>query len=161
MKRKANRTMVIISVAALMLGLLAPLAGSKKVNAAGRVQNPNAVLQSMQITFNTLNNDKDDDTRLEVWINKAGEHEAAYLDIQGQKFDDGSVRVYDVLPKSNPMTRGEIPGSWVQLRIAPNGNDTWNFQFRVMLRFNDGSVYERQYGPSTLDQDARQGNYSL
>ena len=25
-----------------------------------------------------------------------------------------------------------------------------------MLRFSDGTVYERAYGPSTLDQDARQ-----
>ena len=123
--------------------------------------NPNALFQSMQTTFNTLNNDKDDDTRLEVWINKAGEREAAYLDIQGQKFDDNSIHIFDVPRKNNPMTRAEIPGSWVQLRIAPNGNDTWNFQFRVMLRFDDGSVYERQYGPSTLDQDARQGNYPL
>jgi hypothetical protein len=123
--------------------------------------NPNALFQSMQITFNTLNNDKDDDTRLEVWINKVGEQEAAYLDIQGRKFDDNSINIFDVPRKNHPMVRAEIPGSWVQLRIAPNGNDTWNFQFRVMLRFDDGSVYEKQFGPSTLDQDARQGNYAL
>jgi len=120
-----------------------------------------ATFQSMQTTFNTLNNDKDEDTRLEVWINKAGEREAAYLDIQNHKFDDGSINIFDVPKKNNPMTRAEIPGSWVQLRIAPNGNDTWNFQFRVMLRFDDGTIYEKAFGPSTLDQDARQGNYPL
>jgi len=148
---------------ALMLALVfatMPIVNNAKTNAAN-FQNPNARLQSMEITINTLNNDKDADTRLEVWINKAGEREAAYLDIQGQKFDDGSIHIFQVPPKTNPMTRGEIPGSWVQLRIAPNGHDTWNFQIRVMLRFNDGTVYERTYGPSTLDQDARQGNYSL
>lgn len=123
--------------------------------------NPNALFQSMQTTFTTLNNDKDADTRLEVWINKAGEQEAAYLDIQNQKFDDGSTKIFDVPKKNNPMKRAEIPGSWVQLRIAPNGNDTWNFQFRVLLRFDDDTVYEKQFGPSTLDQDARQGNYPL
>jgi len=125
------------------------------------MENPNALFQSMQTTINTLNNDKDDDTRLEIWINKAGEHEAAYLDIQGQKFDDNSIHIFDVPQRNNPMRRSEIPGSWVQFRIAPNGNDTWNFQFRVMLRFDDGTVYEKQFGPNTLDQDARQGNYAL
>ena len=155
---KTKRTAIALTLALVFAAM--PIVSSQKVNATA-AQNPNAVLQSMEITINTLNNDKDADTRLEVWINKAGEREAAYLDIQGQKFDDGSIRIFQVPPKTNAMTRGEIPGSWVQLRIAPNGHDTWNFQFRVMLRFNDGTVYERAYGPSTLDQDARQGNYSL
>src|SRR5690242_2929879 len=112
---KTKRTTIALTLALIFATM--PIVNNEKASAA-IAQNPNALLQSMEITINTLNNDKDADTRLEVWINKSGEREAAYRDIQGQRFDDGSIHIFQVSPKTNPMTRGEIPGSWVQLRIA-------------------------------------------
>ena len=76
---KTKRTTIALTLAIVFATM--PMVSNTKASAA-IAQNPNAVLQSMEITINTLNNDKDADTRLEVWINKAGEREAAYLDIQ-------------------------------------------------------------------------------
>ena len=134
---------------------------------ANAAPDPNAHLVSMQIIFDTLNNDLDHDTRLEVWINKAGEKEAAYLDVKHNGFPNDSTHVYDVPKKSNTMMRSEIPGSWVQIRIHPSdghggpGKDTWNFKCRVMLRFDDGTIYEKAFDLTTLDQDANQSKLSL
>lgn len=37
----------------------------------------------------------------------------------------------------------------------------WNFKCKVMLHFDDDSVFEKEFGRTTLDQDANQANFSL
>jgi hypothetical protein len=116
---------------------------------------------NMTIDFHTLNDDRDDDTRVEVWINKVGEHAAAYVDLPREHFDDGSHHIFDVPPKGDSFHRSDIPGSWIQIRIRPNGNDTWKFEFVATLRFDDGSTFEKKVSATALSQDVRQGNYPL
>lgn len=120
-----------------------------------------AALTSVQVIFYTRDDDKDADTRLECWINMAGEREAAYNQTYGH-FDDWSTQVLYLSPKSNVMRKSEISGSWLQTRIAPNGNDTWRFTCDCTLHFSDGSIHQKRFGdPTTLDQGARQSNNYL
>jgi hypothetical protein len=123
--------------------------------------NPNAVFTKMKVTFTTGNDDKDYDTFLEIWINKIGEHQAAYASVDHQHYDNNSVNTVDVPPKENQMLWSEIPGSWIQIRIHPNGNDTWRFSFVAVLSFSDGSTLTQKVDNAVLDQDSTQGNYPL
>jgi hypothetical protein len=122
---------------------------------------PNALLTGMRITYRTQNDDKDGDTRVEAWINMSGEREAAYVDVGGMHFDNNSTHIFDGQAKSNPMRRADIPGSWLQIRIDPNGNDRWVFECDLMLRFNDGTIHEQSFQRTTLDQNSRQANLML
>jgi len=97
--------------------------------------NPNAVFEQMSITFNTGNDDKDQDTWLEIWINKTGENQAAYASVQNQYYGNNTSYTVAVPPKQNQMLWSDIPGSWIQLRIHPNGHDTWRFGFKAVLTF--------------------------
>ena len=120
-----------------------------------------AALTGVQVIFYTRDDDKDGDTWLECWINMAGEREAAYNQTYGH-FDDWSTHVLYLTPKSNVMRKSDIPGSWLQTRIRPNGNDTWRFTCDCTLYFSDGSIHQKRFGdPTTLDQGARQSNKYL
>jgi hypothetical protein len=59
------------------------------------------------------------------------------------------------------MTRSEIPGSCLQLRIAPIGHDSWRFKAKTVLTFTDGATYQKCFGETALDRDARTGIYHL
>ena len=124
--------------------------------------NASATLVSAAVTLCTTNADKDRDTRLEIWINKRGGKEAAYLDLgRTEKLMNGSSKVFDVPKKEQAMKRSEIPGSWLQLRIAPIGHDSWRFKARTVLKFTDGTTYQKCFGETVLDRDARTGLYHL
>lgn len=130
---------------------------------------PNAVFVNMTITFRTLDDDKDRDTRLEVWINKPGPVSVAYRDIRGVEFPNDKDNVFDVPPDPAPtagkLTLGEVPGSNVQLKIHPVGHDTWKFRFDATLRFvsETTGIFEinRKFGKTALDQDVTYGVYPL
>lgn len=120
-----------------------------------------AVLTSVEVIYWGRDNDKDGDTRLESWINMAGDREAAYHSTYGH-WDDWSTHVVTLTPKSNVMRKSNIAGSWLQIRISPNGNDTWSFTCRCTLYFSDGTAYQKNFGdPTTLDQGSRQTNKYL
>lgn len=142
---------------------LRELAAKAKLKGQGAaLEARDAVLVGATILFHTGNNDKDGDTRLEAWVNKAGNREAAYSGFVYGHWDDGSFHPVQLRPKSNLMTKAEIPGSFVRVHIEPNGNDTWVFeQVPVELNFSDGTAYRKNFGWVTLSQDTKQLDFPL
>ena len=121
-----------------------------------------AVLTGARILFRTLDNNKDGDTRLEAWVNKAGNREAAYSGFVWGQWDDWSYHPVNLTPKSNLMRKSEIGGAFIRVHIEPNGNDTWVFeQVPVELYFSDGSVYSKNFGGTTLSQSTKQQDFYL
>jgi hypothetical protein len=124
--------------------------------------NASATLVSAAVTLCTTNADKDRNTRLEIWINKVGDKEAAYRDLgRTEKLENGSSKVFDVPKESHAMMRSEIPGSWLQLRITPIGHDSWRFKAKTVLSFTDGTTYQKCFGETALDRDTTTGVYHL
>jgi hypothetical protein len=120
-----------------------------------------AVLTGVRVVYRTRDDNKDHDTRLESWINMSGGREAAYASRYGE-YDDWSEHVVDLTPKTNVMRKADIRGSWLQIRVTPNGNDTWRFRCEVTLYFSDGSFHSKSFPePTTLDQGSRQANKPL
>jgi hypothetical protein len=65
-------------------------------------------------------------------------------------------------PKTNQMRRSDIPGSWFQVRIHPNGNDTWRFHCDITLNFSDGPPYKKSFPDTTdISQDVNQAKFNL
>lgn len=136
----------------------------KQTATRGAVEAANAVLVGAKVTFRTLNDDKDDDTCLEVWVNKPGGAEAAYSDYVYGHFDDWSYQPVQLKPKSNVMTKAELLGASIRVRIHPHGNDTWKFQLdpAAELYFSDGTLYSKAFlGGTTIDQNINTADFYL
>jgi hypothetical protein len=96
-----------------------------------------AVLTRASITFQTYDEDKDDDTLLDVTVAMIdGTLVAQVSDFFGTFHDLRENGPYD-LELVDPRTRGEMKGGNVTLKISPNGNDTWRFGFFLDLLFDD------------------------
>ncbi|HST19346.1 MAG TPA: hypothetical protein VLK36_17025 [Gaiellaceae bacterium] len=96
-----------------------------------------AVLTRASITFQTNDEDKDDDTLLDVTVALLdGTVVAQTSDVFATFHDNHEDGPFD-LELVDPRTRGELKGGNVTLKISPNGNDTWRFNFFLDLLFDD------------------------
>lgn len=119
-------------------------------------------LTRVHANFYTQDEDKDEKTFLECWINMRGEREAAYASVDHVGFPDNNPNPVDLLPKTNVMRKRDVPGSWFQVRIHPDGNDTWRFHCDVELHFSDGSKCSQAFPETTdINQDVNQANFKL
>ena len=122
------------------------------------------LLSNMEITFRTGNDDKDTNTRLEIFL-IATKGSAAYTDVgNNDHFPNGSTRTFNVPtdPKGKPMHKSDVTGSYIQLVIMPRGHDTWRFGFDATLNFADNSTpLQYTFDGNALDQDSRVGRYPI
>jgi hypothetical protein len=96
-----------------------------------------AVLTRASIRFQTNDEDKDVDTLLDVTVALMdGTLVAQVSDFFGTFQDNHEDGPYD-LELNDPRTRGEMKGGNVTLKISPEGNDTWRFNFFLDLLFDD------------------------
>jgi len=96
-----------------------------------------AVLTRASITFQTYDEDKDDDTLLDVTVALMdGTVVAQVSDVFTTFHDLREDGPFD-LELVDPRTRGEMKGGNVTLKISPNGNDTWRFGFFLDLLYDD------------------------
>src|SRR6266436_1832759 len=95
-------------------------------------------LVGANITFHTNDDDKNNDTLVFVSV-QSGTTVAAQIEDRFQKFGDHSdAGPFDLLVVK-PLTRSQLKTGNMTIRITPNGNDTWRFNFFLDLRFSDSS----------------------
>ena len=135
------------SAALLLTGLASPSAAAATTALASpKTPEPTATLTGGQVTFTTLDEDKDADT--EVWVG-VGPTVLPYDISTGwqkyQHFDDNSVHgPYPLVPYKGPHPASSLAPGAVSLGInSLNGsyNDTWRFVYKIDLFFSDGGTY--------------------
>lgn len=110
---------------------------------------PPAKLSNLQIVFHTNNEDKDDDTGVQVTVGNVTEwHQEGKM-----KFDDNGDFRFDMRP--SVVNRDDLRGRAVTICISPNGHDTWRFNYTFTGRRDDGSVYTHSASNISLTQDSR------
>lgn len=89
--------------------------------------------------FTTLDDDKNDDTLLDIAVRLMnGTVVASAQGIFGRFGDNSDADPIDLqIPAL--ATRGALKTGNVRIAITPQGNDTWRFNVFVDLFFNDGS----------------------
>jgi hypothetical protein len=101
---------------------------------------PGATLTGATATFATLDDDKDDDTQLSIQVqNPAGSPVAAAAGTFGLFPDHRTTGPFN-LPVLVPVTAGALDNGLIRIAIAPNGNDTWKFNYEIDLFFSDGTT---------------------
>src|SRR4029078_2596940 len=100
----------------------------------------NAVLTRASVTFHTNDEDKDDDSRVEVTVRLLDQTVvvARISDTFGHFDDHSDAGPFDLLI-TQAVTRGELKTGSVAIKIEPNGKDTWRFNFFLDLLFDDAA----------------------
>jgi hypothetical protein len=99
----------------------------------------NALLIRVSVSFHTNDEDKDDDSRVDVTVRLMDQTVVASIADEFGHFDDHSdAGPFDLLIKQAAI-RGELKTGSVAVKIEPNGNDTWRFNFFLDLLFDDGA----------------------
>jgi hypothetical protein len=99
----------------------------------------NAVLTRASVSFHTNDEDKDDDSRVEVTVRLMDQTVVASIADEFGHFDDHSeAGPFDLLI-TQAASRGALKTGSVAVKISPNGNDTWRFNFFLDLLFDDGA----------------------
>jgi len=123
-----------------------------------------AVLTKVTLKFHTHDDNKDNDTKLNVHIvnrlsSSTSKDIAVAVDIlKGLEFKDPSTNTVEFpspgLPlASNSIFLSDIVLPVVSINIGPNGNDRWIFDYEVTFEFSDGRKFSSQRGGVILDQD--------
>ena len=102
-----------------------------------------AALTRASVEFQTNDEDKDDDTLVEVAVHLQDGTVVATTTFGEDwqnfgHFDDHSHSGPFDLLLEQPATRGQLKTGSVSVAIQPNGNDTWRFNFLVDMLFEDG-----------------------
>ena len=122
-----------------------------------RVQSsPIPQLTNWTITFNTANDDKDDDTALLVEV-RAGGTVIAHHSENGEKFDNGSTKTRR-LDQDRILFARDAGAVQLHIRIDPNGSDTWDFSFTLTATNTGGGPGYVKSRHMTLSDDNRDGN---
>jgi hypothetical protein len=105
------------------------------------------------IAFNTADDDKDDDTALHVEVTSGG-YVIAHHDENGEKFDNGSSKSRG-LNKDRRLFVKDAGDIKLSISIAPNGNDTWDFNFTLTARNSGGGPNYVKSGHMRLSEGHR------
>ena len=97
-------------------------------------------LQEASISFHTNDDDKDPDAKVTVTVKDFNNNPVALLSDTLGHFDDHSDNGPFRLPVLSNSSREQVRRGRVEIRIDPHGNDTWKFNFDLLLTFSDGTI---------------------
>jgi hypothetical protein len=114
-------------------------------------------LTGLKILFLTADDDKDDDTGLEVGIEDTTGDVYARGESSRVHFNDQSQHTVK-LSVLRPILLNALGSFRLHIHISPRGHDTWRFRYTLSAEKSNGGsyVYSTQaMRPITLDQDHR------
>lgn len=116
-------------------------------------QAPTAVLTGATVSFRTLEDGKDDESRLTVELLRRNEQLAAELRVVDIEFNDNSQTTPMAIPLTGTFRVSDIDSGEMRLRLTPNGDDEWNFDMHVALTFSDNTQRTFSWLGLELDDD--------
>src|SRR5262245_3188301 len=128
----------------------------------GEVRMADPMLTGAIITFQTNDDDKNDDTPLSVEVfQRDGGTPVAHTFNVFAKFGNDSEMGPFALWVSNPVTREQLTTGHVTITIRPFGNDTWRFNFVLDLIFSDGGHLLARATGIELIQDSQSQSFGI
>jgi hypothetical protein len=108
---------------------------------------------SAQVKFNTTRDDKNSDTKLDVYLKTSEGHEVAKSEGNEGRWKKNSSHTA-ALQVEGGRSKAEVENGSVSLTLHPKGNDEWDFNYEVTLKFSDGSVIRKHFNGCVLTQDS-------
>lgn len=120
-----------------------------------------ALLTRASVSFQTNDEDKDNDTLVDVTVQLIDETVVASVSDEFGPFHDHTEAGPFDLPIVAPKTRGELKIGNVSIKIEPVGNDTWRFNFFVDLLFEDGAHLLARANGLELSDSQREQSFGI
>lgn len=109
-------------------------------------------LTSVECVFKTTTNDKDHDTVVDVTLKRSDDTVVADKGGISGHYNDHSTH-HVALQVRGSSKRNEMNGSTLNVHISPNGNDKWEFDLDLELKWSDGSKAQKSFNGNVLTQD--------
>src|ERR1039457_5236959 len=108
-------------------------------------------LTSVQVKFDTTSDDKNSDSKLDVYIKTNHGHEIAKSEGNSGTWGKNSTHTLN-LEVEGVRTKDELADGSVSLIFHPRGSDKWEFGYKVTLKFSDDSSIIKEFTDCELTQ---------
>jgi type VI protein secretion system component VasK len=109
------------------------------------------ILTSAEAKFDTTTNSKNRDTKLDVFVKNSDGNEVAKSEGNGGRWDRNSSHTVSLHFEGNP-TKADVENGTVRLALHPNKNNKWAFNYKVTLKFSDGTIITKELKGCVLTQ---------
>jgi hypothetical protein len=118
-------------------------------------------LMNAAVSFHTNDEDKDGDTHLTLTVRDVNGLVCSQVEGNFSGFPNQSDEGPFGLIIRNRQRDDLVQSGTFTIRIDPNGDDTWRFNFNLVLTFNDGSTLSGGVQNQQLSEAARQQDFPL
>ena len=101
-------------------------------------------ITSAEVKFDTTTDNKDQQTKLDVYVKTSGGHEVAKSEGNTGRWNKNSTHTVTLQVEGNP-TKEEIANGSVSLTLHPERRNKWSFNYKVTLKFSDGTFIIKDY----------------
>ena len=108
-------------------------------------------LTSVEAKFDTTTGTKKQDAKLDVYLKNRDGQEVAKSEGNEGLWDKHSSHSVTLQVEGNP-TKAEVAHGSVSLTFHPRGGNTWKFDYKVTLKFSDGSSITKEVFGCVLTQ---------
>ena len=110
-----------------------------------------ATLSSVEAKFDTTTSNKNQDTRLDVYVKNSDGQEVAMSEGNEGRWDKNSSHTLTLQIEGSP-SKAEVWNGSISLTLHPHGADKWEFNYKVTLKFSDDSVITKKVEGCVLTQ---------
>ena len=108
-------------------------------------------LTSVEVKFDTTTDNKNPDSKLDVYIKTNHGHEIAKSEGNLGVWNNNSTHTL-TLEVEGVRTKEELADGTVVLTFHPHGADKWEFNYKVTLKFSDDSSIIKEFNDCRLTQ---------
>jgi len=108
-------------------------------------------LTSVEAKFDTTTDNKNGDSKLDVYVKNRDGQEVAKSEGNEGVWDEHSSHSVTLQIEGNP-TKAEVVKGSVLLTFHPRGADDWKFNYKVTLKFSDNSSIMKELFGCVLTQ---------
>ena len=110
-----------------------------------------ATLTSVEAKFDTTTDNKDQQTKLDVYVKDSDGQEVAKAEGNEGRWNKNSTHTVTLQVEGNP-TKGQVANGSVTLTLHPQRRNKWSFNYKVTLKFSDDSSITKEVFGCVLTQ---------
>ena len=101
-------------------------------------------LTSAEVKFDTTTDNKDQQTKLDVYVKASDGHEIAKAEGNEGRWNKNSTHTVTLKVEGNP-TKGEVADGNITLTLHPQRRNKWSFDYKVTLKFSDDTFITKDF----------------
>ena len=101
-------------------------------------------LTSVEAKFDTTTDNKDQQTKLDVYVKNSDGQEVAKAEGNEGRWNKNSTHTVTLQIEGSP-TKGQVASGSVSLTLHPQRRNKWSFNYKVTLKFSDDTFITKEF----------------